>query len=95
VTIPKGASFAYMVQLKGKSDIGGKINALIIQPVIDNNSRLAPSDLPDFNGPNRTCCHNGLPSWAGAGSSHSIAGISRDNRSIPKVLAPCGLTATK
>ena len=53
VTIPKGASFKDMVQLKGKSDIGDKINTQIIQPLIDHNSRLARSDFPDFNDPNK------------------------------------------
>ena len=53
VTIPTGASFADMVKLKGKSDIGDKINTQIIQPLIDSNSRLARSDFPDFNDPNK------------------------------------------
>jgi type I restriction enzyme M protein len=53
VTIPEGASFKDMIQLKGKSDIGDKINTKIIQPLIDNNSRLARSDFPDFNDPNK------------------------------------------
>ena len=53
VTIPPGASFEDMVKLKGKSDIGDKINTQIIQPLIDNNSRLARSDFPDFNDPNK------------------------------------------
>ncbi len=53
VTIPPGASFNDMVKLKGKSDIGDKINTQIIQPLIDNNSRLARSDFPDFNDPNK------------------------------------------
>jgi len=53
VTIPKGASFKDMVKLKGKSDIGDKINTQIIQPLIDNNSRLAHSDFPDFNDPKK------------------------------------------
>ncbi len=53
VVIPDGASFKDMVQLKGKSDIGDKINTQIIQPLIDNNSRLARSDFPDFNDPNK------------------------------------------
>lgn len=53
VTIPKGAGFRDMVKLKGKSDIGDKINTQIIQPLIDNNSRLARSDFPDFNDPNK------------------------------------------
>ncbi|MBB3205516.1 type I restriction enzyme M protein [Rhodopirellula rubra] len=53
VTIPAGASFADMIALKGKSDIGDKINTQIIQPLIDNNPRLARSDFPDFNDPNK------------------------------------------
>lgn len=53
VTIPVGASFKDMIRLKGKSDIGDKINTQIIQPLIDNNSRLARSDFPDFNDPNK------------------------------------------
>lgn len=53
VTIPKGASFSAMVKLKGQSDIGDKINTQIIQPLIDSNSRLARSDFPDFNDPNK------------------------------------------
>jgi len=52
ITIPAGASFADMVALKGKSDIGDKINKSVIQPLIENNSRLARSDFPDFNNPN-------------------------------------------
>jgi type I restriction enzyme M protein len=32
VTIPHGASFKDMVRLKGKSDIGDRINTRIIQP---------------------------------------------------------------
>lgn len=53
VNIPKGASFKDMIALKGKSDIGEKINTQIIQPLIDKNSRLAHSDFPDFNDPNK------------------------------------------
>ena len=53
VTIPKGASFLDMIALKGKSDIGDKINTQIIQPLIDTNARLARSDFPDFNDPNK------------------------------------------
>lgn len=53
VVIPKGASFKDMIALKGKSDIGDKINTQIIQPLIDANSRLARSDFPDFNDPNK------------------------------------------
>ncbi|MGB4947206.1 MAG: N-6 DNA methylase [Candidatus Competibacter denitrificans] len=53
VVIPKGASFKDMIALKGKSDIGDKINTQIIQPLIDANIRLARSDFPDFNDPNK------------------------------------------
>ena len=53
VVIPAGASFKDMVALKGKPDIGDKINTQIIQPLIDANSRLARSDFPDFNDPNK------------------------------------------
>lgn len=53
VTIPKGASFDDMVALKGQPDIGDRINTQIIQPLIDKNERLARSDFPDFNDPNK------------------------------------------
>jgi type I restriction enzyme M protein len=53
VTIPRGASFKDMIALKGRSDIGDKINTQIIQPLIDANSRLARTDFPDFNDPNK------------------------------------------
>ncbi len=53
VVIPKGASFVDMVALKGQPDIGDKINTQIIQPLIEANSKLARSDFPDFNDPNK------------------------------------------
>jgi type I restriction enzyme M protein len=53
VRIPKGSSFKDMVALTGKPDIGDKINTQIIQPLIDANSKLARSDFPDFNDPNK------------------------------------------
>lgn len=53
VNIPPGASFKDMIALKGKADIGDKINTQVIQPLIDANSRLARSDFPDFNDPNK------------------------------------------
>ena len=46
ITIPAGASFADMVALKGKSDIGDKINKDIIAPLANANQL---SDMPDFN----------------------------------------------
>ena len=53
VTIPKGSSFKDMLELRGKDDIGDKINTQIIQKLIDANSRLSRSDFPDFNDPNK------------------------------------------
>lgn len=53
VTIPKGASFKDMIALKGKSDIGDKINTQIIAPLVNANARLSKSDFPDFNDPNK------------------------------------------
>lgn len=53
VIIPKGASFQDMVALKGKNDIGDRINTQVIQPLIEANSKLARSDFPDFNDPNK------------------------------------------
>src|SRR5450432_302842 len=53
VTIPKGASFKDMIALKGNSNIGGLINTQVIQPLIDANTRLARTDFPDFNDPNK------------------------------------------
>ena len=46
ITIPAGASFADMVALKGKSDIGDQINKTIIAPLATANQL---SDMPDFN----------------------------------------------
>ncbi|BCT67016.1 class I SAM-dependent DNA methyltransferase [Nitrosospira sp. NRS527] len=53
VVIPPGASFKDMVALKGKDDIGDKINTQIIQKLIESNTKLARSDFPDFNDPNK------------------------------------------
>jgi type I restriction enzyme M protein len=53
VTIPKGASFKDMLALRGKSDIGGKINTQVIAPLVQANNRLARSDFPDFDDPNK------------------------------------------
>jgi len=50
ITIPEGASFADMVALKGKSDIGDQINKKIIQPLAHANNL---SDMPDFNDPGK------------------------------------------
>lgn len=51
VVIPKGASFADMVGLKGKPDIGERINTDVIQPLVEANQRLSGSDFPNFNDP--------------------------------------------
>ena len=53
VNIPPGASFKDMLNLRGKGDIGDKINTQIIQPLIDANDRLRRTDFPDFNDPNK------------------------------------------
>ena len=53
VTIPKGASFTDMLELRGKSDIGDRINTQVIAPLVQANTRLAHSDFPDFNDPNK------------------------------------------
>ena len=54
LVIPRGASFADMQALKGKPDIGDRINTQIIQPLIEaNRSSLSHSDFPDFNDPKK------------------------------------------
>lgn len=50
ITIPAGASFADLVALKGKSDIGDQINKKIIGPLAEANKL---SDLPDFYDANK------------------------------------------
>jgi type I restriction enzyme M protein len=50
IIIPKGASFADMVALKGKTDIGDHINKKILGPLAQANKL---SDMPDFNDPNK------------------------------------------
>lgn len=50
ITIPEGASFADMVALKGKPDIGDQINKKIIAPLANANKL---SDMPDFNDPSK------------------------------------------
>ena len=53
VTIPDGASFTDMLELRGESDIGDKINKQVIAPLVQANTRLAYSDFPDFNDPSK------------------------------------------
>src|SRR3954447_9075666 len=50
ISIPKGASFADMIALKGKSDIGDQINKKILGSLAQANKL---SDMPDFNDPNK------------------------------------------
>ena len=50
IKIPEGASFSDMVALKGRSDIGDKINKTIIAPLANANKL---SDMPDFNDPTK------------------------------------------
>lgn len=51
ISIPEGASFANMVALKGKPDIGDQINKKIIAPLAAANQQLNQADFPDFNDP--------------------------------------------
>lgn len=46
IVVPEGASFRDLVALKGKSDIGDRINKQIIAPLAAANKL---SDVPDFN----------------------------------------------
>ncbi len=48
IEVPKGASFADMVKLKGQSDIGDQINKRIVAKIKDANNL---ADLPNFNAP--------------------------------------------
>ena len=50
IKIPKGSTFADLVRLKGKSDIGDQINKKILGPLADANQL---GDLPDFNDSNK------------------------------------------
>ncbi len=53
VTAPNGTSFTDMLTLRGQRDIGDRINAQVIAPLVNANSRLAHSDFSDFNDPHR------------------------------------------
>lgn len=50
ITIPPGSSFADLVALKGKDDIGDQINKKIIDPLAKANNL---TDMPDFNDPGK------------------------------------------
>jgi len=49
LVIPEGSGFADMVTLKGKAEIGDRINKQIIAPLVAANQQLSQSDFPDFN----------------------------------------------
>ncbi|MFN9694554.1 MAG: N-6 DNA methylase, partial [Synechococcaceae cyanobacterium] len=49
LVIPEGSSFADLVALKGKAEIGDRINKEIIAPLVATNQQLSQSDFPDFN----------------------------------------------
>src|SRR5699024_2688259 len=49
IIIPEGASFEDMVKLKGKSDIGDRINKDIIAPIAEANRLEGVIDQTDFN----------------------------------------------
>ena len=51
VEIPKGAGFEDMARLKGKPDIGDRINKDIIAPLVKANTQLSLGDFPNFNDP--------------------------------------------
>src|SRR5215210_2762448 len=51
LTIPAGASFKDMLELRGASDIGDKINTQVIAPLVQANTRLARSDFPTSTTP--------------------------------------------
>lgn len=51
IKIPEGASFADMIALKGKDDIGDQINKKVIAPLVRENQPLNQSDFPDFADP--------------------------------------------
>ncbi len=50
ITIPEGASFQDMVNLKGKTDIGDQINKKILAPIAQANNL---AKFPDFNDPTK------------------------------------------
>ena len=46
ITIPEGATYKDMLELRGKSDIGDLINKQIIAPILEHNKLTT---MPDFN----------------------------------------------
>lgn len=49
IEVPKGASFTDMVALKGKPDIGDRINKEIVRPLFAANGLEGAMELTDFN----------------------------------------------
>jgi len=49
ITVPPGTTFADLAALKGKADIGDRINKHVIAPLVDANDKLNLADFPDFN----------------------------------------------
>ena len=49
ITVPEGASFKDMIQLKGKTTIGDDINKKIIAPIAEANNLRGTIDIADFN----------------------------------------------
>jgi type I restriction enzyme M protein len=58
ISIPEGASFADMVALKGKSDIGDQINKKILGPLAKANNL---SDMPSAAAAPAFCIGSALP----------------------------------
>ena len=50
---PRARASRTCSQLRGKSNIGDKINTQVIAPLVQANDRLALSDFPDFNDSNK------------------------------------------
>jgi type I restriction enzyme M protein len=49
ITVPEGSSFQDMIKLKGKKDIGDKINKHIIKPIAIENGLSGIIDVTDFD----------------------------------------------
>ena len=67
IVIPEGSSFADLVALKGRDDIGDQINKKIIAPLQQANGL---TDMPDFNDPSKRF-------WSGHGRA-----TNQPNRSL-------------
>ncbi len=90
VTIPKGASFKDMVALKGKSDIGDKINTKIIQPLVRRQYQPGPQRLPRLQRPQQARRRPGDGRSAHQPDRH----LSRTRSSISRRTAPRTTTSS-